>query len=104
MHKIGTSTIAVLAHNESVPMYAVCTTQKFLPTTVPHSYQEMRDPADLTKERIRHLTPVNLAFDLTPLEHLAGAVIEKGLLDREELLRVLSTWRVNEALDLESCG
>jgi len=104
VNKIGTRLIAMAAQAVSVPLYVVATTHRFLPPTVPLSYQEVKNPRELVGERSKNLGAINLYFDHTPLEQLTGCVTEDGLLSREALRKILTTWRITETLDLEACG
>jgi len=104
VNKIGTRLIAMAAQAVSVPLYVVATTHRFLPATVPLSYQEVKNPRELVGERSKNLGAINLYFDHTPLELLTGCITEQGLLSREALRGILTTWRVTETLDLEACG
>lgn len=104
VNKIGTRLLAMAAHAAHVPLYVVATTHRFLPPTVPLSYQEVKNPRELVGERSKNLSAINLYFDHTPLEQLTGCVTEQGLLSREALRKTLAAWRVPETLDLEACG
>lgn len=104
VNKIGTQMLAVAARKAGVPLYVVATTHRFLPSTVPLSYQELKNPREIVGDGGGSIAAVNLYFDHTPLEDLAGCVTENAILDRKGLFEALTSWRVQEILDLEACG
>jgi translation initiation factor 2B subunit (eIF-2B alpha/beta/delta family) len=104
VNKIGTSLIAMSARNAAVPVYVIATTVKFLPPNVPLSYQQIKNPQDIVPERISNLAAVNLYFDFTPLDQVKGCVTEAGIVPNDRLRELLSSWQVEETLDLEACG
>jgi methylthioribose-1-phosphate isomerase len=76
-NKIGTYSLAVLAHHHSIPLYIVAPT-----TTVDLATEngaaipiEERDPSEIT----RRFAARNPAFDVTPAELIAAIVTEEGV-------------------------
>jgi translation initiation factor 2B subunit (eIF-2B alpha/beta/delta family) len=80
VNKIGTYGLALAARANSIPLYALCGSDKFLPpgyrpppqTTWP-TQQVWDNPPDLVTIR-------NIYFDHTPLSLVTGIVTEKGVL------------------------
>ena len=86
-NKIGTYTVAVLAHENGVPFYVAAplsTIDLATPDgdTIPIEERDQREVSHLGSSRI---TPVganirNPAFDVTPHRYIAGIITEKGIL------------------------
>jgi methylthioribose-1-phosphate isomerase len=98
-NKIGTLTIAALAKEYGIPFYVAAPTSTFDLESVPsYSVVEMRDPREILEiggERIAPLGTkcLNPAFDITPPDHIAAVVTERGVLRppfRRSIGRVLS--------------
>ncbi len=86
INKIGTYTIAVLAHRHDVPFYAVAPTSTIDPKTkVEEVVIEERDPDEVRTvlKKIPITVPnvpvMNPAFDITPPELVTGIITEKGI-------------------------
>lgn len=105
VNKVGTWGLALAARASSVPFYALCGTEKFLPTSrLSHLRIEERDPREILPEPAPHVTAVNVYFDLTPLELLTGVVTERGLLSPQEIERALDAISVHPALTMSYTG
>jgi len=86
-NKIGTYTVAVLAHEHGVPFYVAAplsTIDLATPDgdTIPIEERDQREVSHLGSSRI---TPVganirNPAFDVTPHRYIAGIITERGIL------------------------
>ena len=86
-NKIGTYTVAVLAHEHNVPFYVAAplsTIDLATPDgdTIPIEERDQREVSHLGSSR---LTPVgahirNPAFDVTPHRYIAGIITERGIL------------------------
>ncbi len=86
INKIGTYTIAVLAHRHNVPFYAVAPTSTIDPKTkVEEVVIEERDPDEVRTvlKKIPITVPnvpvMNPAFDITPPELVTGIITDKGI-------------------------
>lgn len=83
INKIGTSQMALAAHEARVPFLVMAETYKFSPETVigklvvieERSPKEIVDPEELPGVRIR-----NPVFDATPPEYVDAIVTEKGVI------------------------
>ncbi|RLF49043.1 MAG: ribose 1,5-bisphosphate isomerase [Thermoplasmata archaeon] len=83
INKIGTSQIALCAHEARVPFYVCAESYKFSPKTLGGEYikieerdvKEVVDPADVGNARIR-----NPVFDATPPEYIDGIITEYGII------------------------
>ena len=86
-NKIGTYTVAVLAHEHNVPFYVAAplsTIDLATPDgdTIPIEERDQREVSHLGSSR---LTPVgahirNPAFDVTPHRYISGIITERGIL------------------------
>ncbi|MCA1559034.1 MAG: S-methyl-5-thioribose-1-phosphate isomerase [Acidobacteria bacterium] len=86
-NKIGTYTVAVLAHAHELPFYiaAPLSTIDLSTPDGEHIPIEERDQRELTHLGSSRLTPVgatirNPAFDVTPHRYIAGIITEKGII------------------------
>jgi methylthioribose-1-phosphate isomerase len=85
-NKIGTYTVAVLAHEHKIPFY-VAAPLSTIDLSTPDGDQipiEERDRREITHLGSSQLTPEgahirNPAFDVTPHRYLAGIITEKGI-------------------------
>jgi methylthioribose-1-phosphate isomerase len=85
-NKIGTYTVAVLAHEHKIPFYvaAPLSTVDLSTPDGDHIPIEERDRREITHLGSSRLTPEgahirNPAFDVTPHRYLAGIITEKGI-------------------------
>jgi methylthioribose-1-phosphate isomerase len=86
-NKIGTYTVAVLAHEHKIPFYVAAplsTIDLATPDgdTIPIEERDQREVSHLGSSR---LTPIgahirNPAFDVTPHRYIAGIITERGIL------------------------
>jgi len=86
-NKIGTYTLAVLAHENGVPFYVAAPTSTIdLSTATGDDIPiEERDPAEVTHLDGKQIAPegitaANPAFDVTPHRYVSAIVTEKGVL------------------------
>jgi methylthioribose-1-phosphate isomerase len=85
-NKIGTYTVAVLAHEHKIPFY-VAAPLSTIDLSTPEGDRipiEERDQREITHLGSARLTPVgakirNPAFDVTPHRYIAGIITEKGI-------------------------
>jgi methylthioribose-1-phosphate isomerase len=99
-NKIGTYTVAVLAHEHKVPFYvaAPISTIDLATPDGEHIPIEERDQREVTHFGTSRLTPVgalirNPAFDITPHRYITGIITERGILAApfaESLQKVLA--------------
>jgi methylthioribose-1-phosphate isomerase len=85
-NKIGTYTVAVLAHEHKVPFYvaAPLSTIDLATADGDHIPIEERDRREITHIGSSRLTPEganirNPAFDITPYRYITGIITEKGI-------------------------
>jgi methylthioribose-1-phosphate isomerase len=85
-NKIGTYTVAVLAHEHKIPFYvaAPVSTIDLATPDGDHIPIEERNEREVTHIGASRLTPVgarirNLAFDVTPHRYITGIITERGI-------------------------
>jgi methylthioribose-1-phosphate isomerase len=87
-NKIGTYSVAVLAHHHGIPFYVAAPLSTF-DFSIPdgdHIPVEERDAEEVTHLWGQSVAPagapaLNLAFDVTPHDFIAGIVTEKGIME-----------------------
>ena len=86
-NKIGTYTVAVLAHEHKLPFYvtAPLSTIDLATPDGEHIPIEERDQREITHLGSSRLTPIgakirNPAFDVTPHRYITGIITEKGII------------------------
>ena len=91
VNKIGSSGIAVLAHEARVPFYVVSELLKFDPETLMGECEkiEQRSPAEVWSEAPPKLTVRNPAFDVTPNRYIHGIVCEEGIIAPQSIVEVM---------------
>ena len=95
VNKIGTYSIAVLAHEHKVPFYAAAPLSTF---DLKHKAEDVtieeRDPEEVTRFGLRMSAPrgtkaMNPAFDITPIKYVTAIVCEKGVYAPQQLQELL---------------
>jgi len=90
VNKIGTYSIAVLAHEHGIPFYVAAPTSTFDLTRTSESVViEERNPTEVThfgSETVapRGVVAMNPAFDMTPMRYISAVICEKGILPTEQ--------------------
>jgi ribose 1,5-bisphosphate isomerase len=91
INKIGTSTIALLAHEARKPFYVVSELLKFDPSTACGDYEkiEERSPMEIWKGAPKKLVIRNPAFDVTRRDFIHGIVCEEGVIPPHSVNEVI---------------
>ena len=91
VNKIGSSSIAVLAHEARVPFYVVSELLKFDPETLKGECEkiEQRSPAEVWSEAPPKLIVRNPAFDVTPNRYIHGLICEEGIIAPQTIVEVM---------------
>ncbi|MEM2321365.1 MAG: S-methyl-5-thioribose-1-phosphate isomerase [Candidatus Bathyarchaeia archaeon] len=90
INKIGTYTVAVLAHEHNVPFYVAAPLSTFdLKSSLKDVVIEERSPDEVTNIGSERIAPsgisvLNPAFDITPIKYVDAIICEKGILNREK--------------------
>lgn len=91
INKIGTSTIALLAHEARTPFYVVSELLKFDPATMFGDYEkiEERNPKEIWDKPPKNLTIRNPAFDVTRRDFIHGIICEAGIISPHSIAEVM---------------
>jgi ribose 1,5-bisphosphate isomerase len=91
VNKIGSSAIAVLAHEARKPFYVVSELLKFDPATLYGEYEriEERSRDEVWKEAPAELVVRNPAFDVTPRDLISGLICEEGIITPQSAAEVM---------------
>ncbi len=91
VNKIGTSNIAVLAHEARKSFYVVSELLKFDPETLSGQCEkiEQRSSAEVWGEALPKLTICNPAFDVTPNRYIHGLICEEGIIAPQAVVEVM---------------
>lgn len=98
VNKIGTFTVAVLAHEHQVPFYVAAPISTFdLSQSSKSLVIEERSSDEVTYFGSEHVAPsgvdvLNPSFDITPMKYVTGIICEKGFYSPKDL-RKLEKWR-----------
>ena len=91
VNKIGTSNLAVLAHEAHKPFYTISELLKFDSTTLYSEIEgiEQRSPTEIWSKAPKRLEVRNPAFDVTPSRYIHGIICEKGIIQSKNLLKII---------------
>lgn len=92
INKTGTSGLAMAAEKHGVPFYALCSSEKLLPTGMPYQPRLDRyDPRQILPSPYENIQVINCYFDSTPLERLTGVITERGLIQGDTIMEHFSS-------------
>jgi ribose 1,5-bisphosphate isomerase len=95
VNKIGTATIAAVAHGARVRVYAAASTYKFSPETMLGELIEIeeRDPAfvldDVELRKLPNITVRNPAFDVTSPQDVDLIITERGVIPPQAAIMIV---------------
>jgi ribose 1,5-bisphosphate isomerase len=91
INKIGTSMIALAAHEARTPFYVVSELLKFDPTTMYGDFEkiEERGPGEIWKDPPGKLMMRNPAFDVTRRDFIHGIICEEGIISPHSTMEVV---------------
>lgn len=92
INKIGTGTIALLAHEARKPFYVVAELLKFDPATVCGDYAQIeeRSPKEVWEDAPEKLEVLNPAFDVTRRDFIHGVICEEGIIPPHAVSEVIN--------------
>ncbi|UCE43840.1 MAG: S-methyl-5-thioribose-1-phosphate isomerase [Candidatus Bathyarchaeota archaeon] len=92
INKIGTSMIALAAHEARTPFYVVSELLKFDPTTMYGDFEkiEERSADEIWREPPRDLIIRNPAFDVTRRDFIHGIICEAGIISPHSIIEVIN--------------
>lgn len=94
INKIGTFTVAIVAHEHGIPFYVAAPKSTFdLTRSSKNVIIEERNPEEVTFCGGRKIAPegvkvLNPAFDITPLKYVSGIICETGVLSSVEFRKL----------------
>ncbi len=103
VNKVGTSGLALGARERTIPMYALCGSEKFVPQAFVVN-EKPRAAEELLPQSIAHVSVHNVYFDSTPLDRLAGIVSEEGILTLGDIRKTLTELESDFAIRPELLG
>jgi len=91
INKIGTSIVALAAHEARTPFYVVSELLKFDPATMYGDYEkiEERSPSEIWKDAPKDLEVRNPAFDVTRRDFIHGIICEEGMISPHSITEVM---------------
>ncbi|TRO51402.1 S-methyl-5-thioribose-1-phosphate isomerase [Candidatus Bathyarchaeota archaeon] len=91
INKIGTGTIALLAHETRKPFYVITELLKFDPATVCGDYAQIeeRNPIEVWEGAPKKLEIRNPAFDVTRRDFIHGIICEEGIIPPHAVSEVI---------------
>lgn len=91
INKVGTSLIALAAHEARVPFYVASELLKFDPQTIHGDYEaiEERPPEEVWANPPEGLVIRNPAFDVTRREYIHGLICEEGVISPHVILEAV---------------
>ena len=91
VNKIGSGTLALLAHEARKPFYVVSELLKFDPATLYGEYEkiEERSRNEVWKEAPAELNVRNPAFDVTPRDLIHCVICEEGIVSPQSVAEVV---------------
>jgi translation initiation factor 2B subunit (eIF-2B alpha/beta/delta family) len=101
VNKAGTYGLALAAQHCRQPIYALCSSEKFLPPGYHLPDESHWPPEQVWADPPPHVQVENLFFDRTPLTFLSGIVTEQGILPTVGIEAWLAATRLHRALAVE---
>ncbi|KAB8140916.1 translation initiation factor eIF-2B [Chloroflexia bacterium SDU3-3] len=98
VNKVGTMALALAAKHSGVPMYTLCSSEKFLPPGYPMPQQRERASDSIWPEAPTGIELWNRYYDFTPLHQIAGIVTEQGVLPAAAIEAWLAVTKLHPAL------
>jgi len=91
INKIGTSMIALVAHESRTPFYVVSELLKFDPLTMYGDYEkiEERPCGEVWRSPLKDLVIRNPAFDITRRDFIHGIICEEGIISPHSIVEVV---------------
>ncbi len=97
--KLGTAPLTHAAQELEVPVYVLCTADKFMPTEY-YSGHDLGSgpPEEIMPESTERLAVSNTYYDITPLDQITAVITERGRLQSDMLLGALKQMRIYPGL------
>lgn len=98
VNKVGTYAIALAAQQHGVPMYTLCSSEKFLPPGYSPPLQARWPVSQVWADAPANVNIINYYYDETPLSALAGIITEQGIVPGVGIEAWLAATKLNPAL------
>ncbi len=98
VNKVGTYALAVNAQTHQIPMYALCSSEKFLPPDYTAPSQINRPEDQIWDTPPAGVAIENYYFDRTPLVCISGVVTERGIMTSTVIDGWLAAMHLHPAL------
>ncbi len=85
INKIGSQGLALAAYQHHIPVYVLCSTQKFLPPSYKLDLYELKNPTEISSGISDDIVVKNYYFDITSFSHISGIVTEEGVLSVKDV-------------------
>ncbi len=95
INKIGTSSLARIARQCAVPVYALCGSEKVVPPQYRMGLDDMSSREEILSEEVRNVRVYNQYFDLTPYGFITRVVTERGATVPRSLVREVIRCRLH---------
>jgi len=79
INKVGTSLLALAAREHNIPFYVCCESFKAIPFSAHSVELEEADPGEIDAPPGKHITPMNLYFDVTPAHLISAWITDEGV-------------------------
>ncbi|MGQ9679686.1 MAG: translation initiation factor eIF-2B [Candidatus Bathyarchaeia archaeon] len=88
INKIGTSMVALIAHEARIPFYTISSLLKFDPQTIYGEFEgiEERSSSEVWDDAPKGLRIANPAFDVTRRDYIHGIICEEGIISPHSIL------------------
>lgn len=98
VNKVGTLALALATKHSGVPLYALCSSEKFLPPGYPMPPQRTRPNDTIWPEAPADVEVWNRYYDFTSLHQVAGIATEQGVLPAAAVEAWLAVTKLHPAL------
>lgn len=79
INKVGTSLLALAAREHGIPFYVCCEGFKSIPFSARSIELEEAEPSEIDAPKGKHITPMNLYFDVTPSHLISAWITDEGV-------------------------
>ena len=98
VNKVGTYALSLASKAASVPLYTLCSSEKFLPPGYPMPEQHEWSASEIWEDVPTGVEIHNRYFDLTPLQKIEGIVTEQGVLPTAAIEAWLAATKLHPTL------
>lgn len=98
VNKIGTFALTLATRISGVPLYTLCSSEKFLPPGYPMPQQRTVVDGSIWPDAPEEITTWNRYYDFTPLNQITSIVTEQGVLPAATIEAWLAVTKLHSAL------